>query len=57
MKKELKKVSCALALTLSFTMLGGCGKVAGVDVDGMIDRYSKCCDLVDYESTQKQKQK
>ena len=49
MKKELKKVSCALALTLSFTMLGGCGKVAGVDVDGMIDRYSKCCDLVDYE--------
>lgn len=37
-------------LTMGMTLLSGCGgKVGGVDVDKMIDRYAKCCELGDYK--------
>lgn len=58
MKKSLRKISCILALTLGMTTLSGCGgKVAGVDVNGMISRYSTFCELGEYKGIEYNEQK
>lgn len=49
MKKQLKALGVILSLTMSATMLSGCGKkVDGVDQAEMIEKYAAYCDLPNY---------
>lgn len=55
MKKSIKKISCALMMTLGLSMLAGCGDKS-VNQDDYIDKYAAYCDLgtykgVEYEAT------
>lgn len=50
MKKKFRNLGFTLALAMSLTMLGGCGKkVNGVDTDKLINKYSDMCTLGEYK--------
>ena len=42
MKKSIKKISCALMMTLGLSMLAGCGDKS-VNQDDYIDKYAAYC--------------
>ena len=51
MKKMNKRISAAIALSLSAVLLAGCGKnVEGVNQSKLIEKYAKNCTLGDYKT-------
>lgn len=51
MKKSIKKIGCALIMTMSLSMLSACGKDE-VNQDKFIDKYASYCELGEYKGVE-----
>lgn len=51
MKKSIKKLSCALIMTMGLSLLAGCGDKS-VDQGKFIDKYAAYCELGEYKGVE-----